>query len=422
MKILMTGFTALQRGPKRQPGNIVKIDVPAAIVEALREWGHEVDWRPVALGEDLEGYDVAWVNLARPISMNSRVGAFGSLWTLTSGLPCVGFYDDWQAPLTVQNDCAIMTRRPRFMQKHIVDPKDLRDRASEILGEKIEATWYSREDAEAAAERVRNTVSDPKEKRRVRVYRFYDEWSVKDIEEEYSLVEKWRPYLDATVEAMATGERWAAGMVPVCPMYPWGDRSIVQDILPKGSTQLLALDPSEIIIPTMEFGRDLAEQTEKKREWLLAALMPADQFVKKTEFGWPFWNTGSVSLIKRLGQGERVKTERDVIARYAERWGAVSPPYEHAGSGWWRSRFLYAASTGTVMVADPKEVEALGPAYQVDIPTVEGLTDSGLANLASFQADALYARHQGIGALGRAAQTAVERAANEDTWTWEDAR
>ena len=224
MKILMTGFTALQRGPERR-GNIRKIDVPAGIVEALRAGGHEVDWRPVVLGEDLDRYDAAWVNLARPISMNSRVGAFGAIWTLAYGIPTVGFYDDWQSILTVANDFDIMRRRPRFVQKLIVDPKDLRGDDP--------ATHYTREDAEAVAAVVRARQTNDRDRKRVRVYRFY--------EENYDKVERMLPQLREIIAAMShSGERWAGGMVPVCPMYSWGDRGIVQRLLPETSGSLIA--------------------------------------------------------------------------------------------------------------------------------------------------------------------------------------
>ena len=79
MKILMTGFTALQINTERR--TIQKIDVPALIVKALTDMGHEVDWRKVTPGEDLSSYDVAWVNLAPLNSLNGRQGAMGALYT-----------------------------------------------------------------------------------------------------------------------------------------------------------------------------------------------------------------------------------------------------------------------------------------------------------------------------------------------------
>ena len=109
LSIIVTGFTALQINTEKR--TIQKIDVPASIVKALREAGHDVDWRKVTPGEDLSSYDVAWVNLAPLNSLNGRQGAMGALYTLSSGLPCVGFFDDWQTN-TVFNGARALIRKP----------------------------------------------------------------------------------------------------------------------------------------------------------------------------------------------------------------------------------------------------------------------------------------------------------------------
>jgi len=56
MKVLMSGFTALQINTEKR--TIQKIDVPASVAKALREAGHDVDWRKITPGEDLSCYDV----------------------------------------------------------------------------------------------------------------------------------------------------------------------------------------------------------------------------------------------------------------------------------------------------------------------------------------------------------------------------
>lgn len=393
MKVLMTGFTSLQRGPERR-GDIRKIDVPGTIAQKLVDGGHQVDWRPVALGEDLDGYDAAWVNLARPISMNSRVGALGAMWTLAQGVPCVGYYDDWQSPITVQNDFRIMSQRPGFVQKHIVDPK-----ATRALIPGIQATHLSKESADetvaAGREYLRDTVGmEEKRVLELHAYRFYEEKGYAP-DEMNSKVEMYRPQLERLIDAMATGTRWAAGMVPVCPMYRWGDHEIAQGLLPEGSMELIPLDPSEIAYDVVKAWRESDDHADvpqefKKREWLLSALVAHDGWLKKQKFEWPVWNTGSRNMIKKMGTGERVFSEVDVVQRYAERWGVLSPPYrEHAGCGWWRSRFIYAAATGSVLVAHPTEVGVLGYPYSVTAEEAEGMTDAGLQHVASTQAEVM---------------------------------
>lgn len=422
MKILMSGFTSLQVGPERR-GDIRKIDVPGTIAAKLREGGHDVDWRPVSLGEDLDGYDAAWVNLARPISMNSRVGALGAMWTLAQGVPCVGYYDDWQSPITVQNDFSIMSRRPGFVQKHIIDSKALRLAAGVTV-----ATYLDRAPALAEAERGRAVLRDleysEKDIAELHAYRFFEERGVTP-DDMYARVETHRPQLERLISAMADGARWSAGMVPVCPMYRWGDRSVVQRILPAGSADLIPLDPSEIAYDVVESWRDEDYRRggerdttpEKKREWLLAALVAHDGWLKKQKFEWPVWNTGSRNMIKKMGKGERLFAEIDVVQKYAEHWGILSPPYrEHAGSGWWRSRFIYAAATSSVLVGHPTEVGALGAPYDVTISEVEAMSDATLVGLAERQAEVMAEYAPLDGDILHAAEKALKQAILADRW------
>ena len=160
MKILMTGFTALQINTERR--TIQKIDVPALIVKALTDLGHEVDWRKVTPGEDLSSYDVAWVNLAPLNSLNGRQGAMGALYTLSSGLPAVGFFDDWQFN-TVFNGARAMVKKPAMLYKHLLV-------GTEHRGEEG-ATYFSRADIEAALERVR--ALDPVAAKKCYIERYY---------------------------------------------------------------------------------------------------------------------------------------------------------------------------------------------------------------------------------------------------------
>ena len=139
MKILMTGFTALQINTEHR--TIQKIDVPASIVEALESVGHEVDWRRVIPGEDLSSYDVIWVNLGPLNSLNGRQGAMGALYALSSGIPAVGFFDDWQFA-SVFNACRSLVRHPEILYKYLLS-------GAAVRGDEG-ATYYSKAEADAA--------------------------------------------------------------------------------------------------------------------------------------------------------------------------------------------------------------------------------------------------------------------------------
>jgi hypothetical protein len=366
MKILMTGFTALQINTERR--TIQKIDVPAHVAKAMEDLGHEVDWRKVTPGEDLSGYDMAWINLAPLNSLNGRQGAMGALYTLSSGLPAVGFFDYWQFN-TVFNGAKALMRKPQMLYKHLLV-------GTEHRGEEG-ATYFSRADIEAALERVRE--KDPEAAKKCYIERYY----MMDTDESVQPYEK--QLVQTAIDMLDA--RWAAGMVPVCPMYAWGDRTGVRKRMPKDVGRIEALDPTSVVFDTLAAITPTPPE-KKDKAWVLGALMPHDTWLEKKKPGWPVEIVGSRKLIRKLG-GQRLDTELDVLNFYNDRWGILSPPYPHAGSGWWRSRFLYAARIGSILVTDKGEGDPLGDAYKLTIADVEKMNTEELAAAAQAQADAL---------------------------------
>lgn len=366
MKILMTGFTALQINTDRR--TIQKIDVPALIVKAMTDLGHDVDWRKVTPGEDLSQYDVAWINLAPLNSLNGRQGAMGALYTLSSGLPSVGFFDDWQFN-TVFNGAKAMIRKPQMLYKHLLV-------GTEHRGDEG-ATYFSRADIEEAIARI--AEKDPEAAKKVYIERYY----MMDTDEN---VKPWEKRLVQAAHDLVDA-RWTAGMVPVCPMYAWGDRTGVRKRMPNEVGPIEALDPSSVTFDTLAAVTPMAQEN-KQRAWVLGALMPHDEWLAKKKPEWPVEIIGSRKLIRKLG-GQRLDTELDVLNFYNERWGILSPPYPHAGSGWWRSRFLYAARIGSILVTDKGEGDPLGAPYKLTISDVEKMSDAELIGAATAQADAL---------------------------------
>jgi hypothetical protein len=366
MKVLMSGFTALQINTDKR--TIQKIDVPASIAKALRELGHDVDWRKITPGEDLSSYDVLWINLAPLNSLNGRQGAMGALYALSSGIPCVGFFDDWQFN-TVFNGARALIRKPEMLYKHLLV-------GTEHRGDEG-ATYFSRADVEAALERVR--AVNPDAAKKCYIERYY----MMDTDESV------QPYEKQLVEAARDliAPRWEAGMVPVCPMYAFGDRSIVRKRMPNELGPIEALDPTSTIVPTLSPVTPL-NPALKKRAWVLGALMPHDTWLEKKNLTWPVEIVGSRKLIRKLG-GQRFDTEQDVLEFYNQHWGILSPPYPHAGSGWWRSRFLYAAHVGSILVTDKGEGDPLGDAYKLKIADVEKMSDADLINAVEAQRAAL---------------------------------
>ncbi len=391
MKVLMSGFTALQINTEKR--TIQKIDVPASIAKALRESGHEVDWRKITPGEDLSSYDVLWINLAPLNSLNGRQGAMGALYALSSGIPCVGFFDDWQFN-TVFNGARALIRKPAMLYKHLLV-------GTEHRGEEG-ATYFSRADIEAALERIREV--NPAAAKKCYIERYY----MMDNDENI------KPWEKRLVQASTdlVDKRWEAGMVPVCPMYGFGDRSIVRKRMPIELGPIEALDPTATIMPTLQ--PVIAKPaSDKKRAWVLGALMPHDNWLERKSLEWPVEIVGSRKLIKKLG-GQRFDTEQDVLEFYNHHWGILSPPYPHAGSGWWRSRFLYAAHVGSILVTDKGEGDPLGDAYKLKIADVEKMSDSELAAAAIAQQEALKPYIPEYSAFVEHCNRIIERAVRED--------
>lgn len=352
-----------------------------------------MDWRKVNPGEDLSDYDLAWVNLAPINSLNGRAGAMGALWVLGSELPCVAFADDWQIN-AVFNGMRSLTRHPKMLTKYMLVGKGELGRGDEI------ATHWSRESIMAARERV--LAKNPNAK--IGVERYY----MRDTDESVL------PHADRLLNAAAdfAYDRWARGMVIACPMYGWGNRSLIQKRLPSVTGALEPLDPSSTIYPLL-YDHTPCPPEEKERGWILGALMPHDVWVNRRTWTWPIIYLGSKHVIRAHG-GYRLHSESDVIAFYNRYWGVLSPPYPHAGSGWWRSRFIYAARVRSVLCCDRGEGEPLGKAYGWKHTEIEKMTTEDLTQLAADQAAALRPYMPSYESFIARCEAIVQRAYSED--------
>jgi hypothetical protein len=389
MKILMTGFTALQINTERR--TIQKIDVPASIVKALEECGHHVDWRRVTPGEDLSMYDVIWVNLAPLNSLNGRQGAMGALYALSSGIPAVGFFDDWQFS-SVFNACRALKNHPELLYKYLL---------SGPRGDEP-ATYYSYEDAQVTLARIRDADPDAAAKCAVGRY-FFNDTDENIKQHEGQLV---------AIAAAMLAERWSYGLVPACPMYSFGDRSLVRKRMPAEMNGIEALDPSPTIYDILATSEP-KDTSLKERKWVLGALMPHDTWLERKKPEWPVEIIGSRKLIKKFG-GQRLDSEADVLSFYNDYWGILSPPYPHAGSGWWRSRVMYSAKICSIIFTDKGEGNPLGRPYKLTIKEVEAMSDAGLAEAAKAQGDALRPHMPPYSAFVEHCNRIVNRALVED--------
>lgn len=388
----MTGFTSRQVNAERR--TISYVDVTGSAAEAMRELGHEVDWRKVEPGEDLSQYDVIWVSMAPLNSLNGRMGAMGALWALASGKPAIGFFDDWQFH-AVFNGARSLVRHPEALYKYMLVGAAHRGDEN--------ATYFSRDEAMAALERVKK--KNPEADKKCYVERYY----MCDTDETVRPVES---TLLESAEGLL-GRRWAAGMVPVCPMYAWGDRAPVRKRMPEGVGPIEALDPSPTTYSVLASCDTVVPPEEKNRSWVLGALMPHDDWLARKSPTWPVEIVGSRKLIRKFG-GQRFQTEEEVLAFYNQHWGILSPPYSHAGSGWFRARFIYAARTKSVLFTDKGEGDPLGDAYKVPLSVIENMSTVELSELAEYQANSLRPYMPSYDSFVAHIERIVERAVRED--------
>lgn len=172
---------------------------------------------------------------------------------------------------------------------------------------------------------------------------------------------------------LSTTWRWPM----IVPVFEGGDLTR----LGLGSINLTPLDPSPFA-PKYES----VVAGVRERQWILASMVSA-QIGRRS---WPIKMYGNLNRSNRgLGSVDRrgAIPENELMAVYGSAWGVISPPHDHAGSGWWRVRYPMAADAGCVLSASLDEAKVLGGPYldAVDRSRVEAMSDGDLKHLAVDQ-------------------------------------
>lgn len=153
----------------------------------------------------------------------------------------------------------------------------------------------------------------------------------------------------------------------LAPMFNWGEHNILTKNLPH--VNLLPIDPSAFIKLSQ------VNVNKKNKIWVCASLYDNQKYIDKLDLQWPVVNFHSK---QRIG-------ELDLLDVYAKDYGIISPKYGHAGSGWWRMRFLHAIHIKSILLAHKKEVEKLGDAYVFDVHEIEKYSPKQLSELVNEQ-------------------------------------
>lgn len=335
LKLLVSGNTTQQigRGTRLKYGAVIDL-----FVAALRDAGVEIDHRVIEPGESLDGYDALWLGMS-PVNAISARYTFGPLdayqRAVAEGKPVVFWIDDWQTQL-LNSSFKTFLNKPWRMVK---EP-----------GHAVQDSRYGIE----WARRPEN--------------------------------------LDRLVKGLdlLKNSPWPQ---TVAPFYTWGEHLQIFKKHPQVTAEnLVAVDPSRYV----EFYPiHPAPDEQRKRQWVFGILSNQLEWLesvglhgpRKTDARWDIAHAGG-----RASKADGSLKEPDLVQLYSECWGVLSAPYWHAGSGWWRNRFVYAAYAGSVLAGDPREGYACDPSYGYPPDVVETFTTSQLRELADAQKTALLSK------------------------------
>jgi len=160
------------------------------------------------------------------------------------------------------------------------------------------------------------------------------------------------------------------------PAFDWGDKEKVRDIIKVKN--IFNIDLTPYVLDTWNIKLDVEPQVKEKKH-MLASLVDHRPWVRRNKLKWPVDYFGA----KSIKEASQLATETDVFEACGKYWGILCPEYPHAGSGWFRIRWIYAAIQKSVLLSSPKDLEALG----LPQSNIEMLSDNQLEEYAKLQSD-----------------------------------
>ena len=299
MNILLTGATRAHTNTYKIRPKIKLFQPNQLVHDLLVDMGHTVEWRRSKVGESLDGIDFV-VCILSPVNSPASRRALSMLWTIHQAkvkrIPIIYYYEDWGP-------------------------------SGGLSGMKTFGN---------------NTLKQ--------VYRkFGGEYFFEDLEEveKHGVLEE----LQALARDFVTpnGEYVTRGQGVIPAFTNFGDRSILTDkFLHKEEPMIFDYSP---LIRSYVDLKSLPEYQSREEKWVMPGLHYEDAWTSKLNNQWE---------IEYVGQkGERALprvNESEVGALISSYKAVLSPPTVHAGSGWHRMRFMYAAVTQTYLW--PGEVDA----------------------------------------------------------------
>lgn len=162
------------------------------------------------------------------------------------------------------------------------------------------------------------------------------------------------------------------------PAFDWGNKQIVRDILKSPIIHNIDLTP--YVLEMWNIPLEVPKQ-KKMHKHMLASLADHRPWVRRKKLEWDVDYFGA----KSIEDAKQLRTETDVFEMCGKYWSILCPEYPHAGSGWFRIRWIYAAIQGSVLLSSDKDLEALG----IPLTNIEDLKDVKLKEYAKIQSEAI---------------------------------
>jgi hypothetical protein len=329
MKILCTAFNSAALTEATHRWHIR--NAVGAYVAALRDLGHDVDWRRSTMDDaDLvqtrrDQYDVIIANVVPPLSLVAIdwIPVVRLMNAATErGIPVIMSIDDWNTDN--------VTRR---VERNGENP-------SLVLGKDFHAK------------------------------RAGYEWAMADHDR----------YVRMCFD-------FAATKFPtlVCA-YEFGTAEGFARLASRLPGRVYQLDPTPYVhhnyYPQMPAKRD--------RVWVMSSLACHNKWLSEHEWKWPGEYYLTVGEKWPPPPGWEIHPpikQHDIIERYGQVWGVLLQPYKRMlSSGWWRDRWVTATRSGTVLYVDPADAGRLTDHnFRREIGDIENMSTEDLARLANRQ-------------------------------------
>jgi hypothetical protein len=182
--------------------------------------------------------------------------------------------------------------------------------------------------------------------------------------------------------------RWSRAVDSmIVSMYSWGDPKLLSKV--RNATHItrpVAWDTS----PWLEVLGTPVPMEQKERRWVAASLSNWDSWLEtfETPFTWPVQRVWKPTVGKQVRTGDAFIPERELVQdHYGKSVGVMMPYYGgECLTGWWRSRALFAAQVGSVLLGDQRDLEGFGHGYWHPHHHIEKMSSHELTQVAAHQA------------------------------------